>query len=111
MSEFPLVRQAQRDLSLGRLDLAVYDILRDRLEFVEFRAVKLAELESALARSRPQVVGSLKTLVERGYIERGPKAYTRGPNTYRLKYSQRPSPAPGSERAGGYGMVSKGVEW
>lgn len=117
MSELPIIRQAQRDLELGRLALAVFDVLRDRLDLVEFRALKLQDLEAALDRSRPQVVGSLRELVTHGYLEKGERAWARGPWTYRLCYSKgRTAPPTGAarpepEKPRGYGMVSRGVDW
>ena len=115
MSELPIIRQAQRDLELGRLALAVFDVLRDRLDLVEFRALKLQDLEAALARSRPQVVGALRELTTHGYLEKGERAWARGPWTYRLCYSKgRTAPPPGRpdpEKPRGYGMVSRGVDW
>lgn len=132
MSEIPIVRQAQRDLELGRLSLAVFDVLRDRLDVLEFRPVKLQELEAVLDRSRPQVVGALRELTSRGYLERGRLAWARGPRMYRLRYSRGKSlpteaavggsPPPPDETDAGptaaddrhrqalYGMVSRGVE-
>lgn len=132
MSEIPIVRQAQRDLELGRLALAVFDVLRDRLDVLEFRPVKLQELEALLERSRPQVVGALRELMSRGYLERGRLAWARGPRMYRLRYSRGKSlpteeavdgstrppdeadagPAAHDDRArqARYGMLSRGVE-
>lgn len=112
MSDMPIVRQASRDLRLGRLAIAVFDLLRDRLDVVEFRPVKLAELEEMTQRSRPQVHGAMKELTACGYLERGARAYARGPITYRLRYSlgaQQVGRASGERK--GYGMVSKGVDW
>lgn len=117
MSELPIIRQAQRDLALGRLALAVFDILRDHLDLREFRAVKLEQLEAAVSRSRPQVVGALRELVTHGYLDRGERAWARGPWTYRLCYSKGGAPpvlppaAPTSVRGVRYGMVSKGEDW
>lgn len=116
MSELPIIRQAQRDLALGRLALAVFDVLRDQLDLREFRPVKLQTLEGALRRSRPQVVGALRELVTHGYLDRGERAWSRGPWTYRLCYSKGSAAlaAPSredTEKPRGYGMVSKGVEW
>ncbi len=122
--DLPIIRQAQRDMELGRLALAAFDVLRDRLDLVEFRPVKLEEMEAALDRSRPQIVGALRELTTHGYLERGPRAWSRGPYLYRLRYSKQrgdsppqaaspvaPSPEPAPEPPRGYGMVSKGVEW
>lgn len=109
-----MVREAQRDLELGRLALAVYDLMRDWLDFVEWREVKLAELEKQFRRSRPQVLGALKQLVDRGYIARGERAYSRGPYQYRMVYSRgrdKSLSAAGGRRSSDYGMVSQGVEW
>lgn len=117
MSELPIIRQAQRDLELGRLALAVFDVLRDQLDLRDFRAVKLQHLEAQLRRSRPQVVGALRELVTHGYIERGERAWERGPWTYRICYSkgdaapESPTPRDDTRKPRGYGMVSKGVEW
>ena len=117
MSELPIIRQAQRDLALGRLSLAVFDVLRDRLDLQTFRAVKLDELEACVDRSRPQVVGALRELVTHGYLERGDRAWARGPWTYRLCYSKGAAPLPAATprpeepKPKGYGMVSRGVEW
>lgn len=120
MSELPIIRQAQRDLELGRLALAVFDVLRDRLDLVEFRAVKLEDLQGTVDRSRPQVVGALRELVTHGYLEKGIRAWARGPWTYRLCYSKgrtaAPAPLPAAprpepEKPRGYGMVSRGVDW
>jgi hypothetical protein len=122
VSELPIIRQAQRDRGLGRLALAAFDVLRDRLDLVEFRPVKLEEMEAALDRSRPQVVRALRELTTQGYLERGARAWSRGPYLYRLRYSKHrgatpqaapPPPAapPPREPPRGYGMVSKGVDW
>jgi len=116
VSEIPIIRQAQRDLDLGRLALAAFDILRDRLDLVEFRPVKLQEMMASLSRSRPQVIGAMRTLVARGYIEKGSLAWARGPRLYRLCYSRGKSiesrsevaAAPTSSRR--YGMISRGIE-
>ena len=116
MSEWPLFREAQRDLELGRLALAVYDVLRDWLDLIAWRQVKIVELEQRFGRSRPQISGALRELVERGYIERGERAHKAGPYLYRLVYSRtRTEQPPGtpqpSGRGGGYGMVSRGEDW
>jgi hypothetical protein len=114
VSELPIIRQAQRDLALGRLALAVFDVLRDHLDLREFRAVKLDTLEAAVDRSRPQVVGALRELVTHGYLDRGDRAWARGPWTYRLCYSKGgppPAATPPSVRGVRYGMVSKGEDW
>jgi len=118
VSELPIVRQAQRDLELGRLALAVFDLLRDKLDLREFRPIKLQELQDALDRSRTQVIGALRELVTRGYVEKGPLAWERGPRTYRLCYSKgdelTPSPSsegPPTEKPKGYGMMSRGIDW
>lgn len=118
MSEIPSVRQAQRDLSLKRLPLAAFDVLRDQLDLVRWRPVKLAALEEALSRSRPQVVKAIAELVAHGYIERGDRAWPNGPWTYRLCYSKGEAaveppkpPAQESGSSGDYGMMTRGVEW
>ena len=111
-------------MDLGRLAVALLDVLLDRLDLIEFRPIKLQELEDALARSRPQVSGALRELADRGYIERGGLAWARGPRTYRLRLSRSaplpPTPPPAVEeppppdeepRAGPrYGMLSRGLE-
>lgn len=124
MSTLPVVRQAQRDMDLGRLAVALLDVLLDRLDVVEFRPIKMQELEDALTRSRPQVSGALRELAERGYIERGGLAWARGPRMYRLRFSrgatlpaetsrgvEQSQPADEEPRSGPrYGMLSRGVE-
>lgn len=118
MTELPVVRQAQRDMDLGRLAIAVFDVLRDQLDIVRFRAVKLALLEEMLARSRPQVVKAMAELVTHGYIERGDRAWANGPWTYRLCYSKGAAAAETAEppprdpaTPGDYGMMTRGVDW
>lgn len=110
-------------MELGRLAVALLDVLIDRLDLIEFRPIKLQELEAVLVRSRPQVSGALRELADRGYIERGGLAWARGPRTYRLRLSRSmplpPSPSPAAEEteppaeertATRYGMLSRGVE-
>ncbi len=117
MSELPIIRQAQRDLELGRLALAVFDVLRDQLDLVEFRPVKLQALADALERTRPRIIGALRELTTRGYLERGDVAWARGPRTYRLCYSKGRSVAAGDppsgerKKPGSYGMISRGLDW
>lgn len=113
MSENPIFRQAQRDLELGRLELAIYDWLRDRLDFVVFRPLKVAEIEMVVQRSKEPVVRALAKLTERGYLERGPREYSRGPFAYRLRgLATAPTPPVSpSDGGSGFGMLSPGVEW
>lgn len=116
MSDIPAVRQAQRDLDLGRLALAVYDVLRNELDVGRFRPLKLSILETRVARSRPQVVQALGELTARGYVERGARAWANGPWTYRLCYSRGvavppPDEPTESEAPGSYGMMTRGVDW
>lgn len=111
-----MFREAQRDLELGRLALAVYDVLRDWLDLIAWRQVKIVELEQRFSRSRPQISGALRELVDRGYIERGERAHKAGPYLYRLVYSrnraeQPQAPSSSGTRGGGYGMVSRGEDW
>lgn len=116
MSDIPAVRQAQCDLELGRLALAVYDVVRNELDVWRFRPLKLSVLESRVLRSRPQVVQALSDLTARGYVERGARAWANGPWTYRLCYSRGVAVPPPDEpaepeSAGGYGMMSHGLDW
>lgn len=122
MTEIPSIRQAQRDPKLSRLALTALDVLRDQLDVLSWRAVKLAVLEEALRRSRPQAVKVIKELVDLGYLERGERAWSNGPWTYRLYYSRaqpveseepeaEAAEEPDSRGAGGFGMMSRGVDW
>ncbi len=83
----PTERHAARDRRLKPIDVRVMLILPDILDLVEFRAVKSLEIEAAIDISPAQVSRALGRLVRCGYLERGRRAWTRGPYTFRLRLS------------------------
>lgn len=80
-AELQLIEAAVADLEGAPLRVLVF--LRTRLDFVQYRDVKLFWLVSALRRPKGTISKALKLLVRRGYLEAGPHTDRR--RQYRLR--------------------------
>lgn len=71
--QIPAFFEALQDKSLRGPPREVYLWLNQRLDVVEFRPVKVAEMESALDMTDSTAARALQRVVEAGYVESGQK--------------------------------------
>ena len=81
----PAFAAAVRDRTLDRSAVQVYLWLYDRLDVLEFRAIKQSAIQVDLDLSEPTVRFAIERLVERGYLAVGPRDDR--VKTYRLFHS------------------------
>ena len=72
------------DVQLGPNDIRVWRKVMPYLDLVEFRPLKLETIAGEVELDRGTVHRSLGQLVERGFLQRGPREGQHGSNTYRL---------------------------
>jgi hypothetical protein len=91
-SVIPAFATALQDHALRGNPKDVYVWCHEHLDTVDFRAVKVIEVEQDLQMNRVTVTRALDRLVEYGYLKRGPRDGRIW--TYRLVYSRPRLPEP-----------------
>lgn len=80
----PVVKNVSIDSSLVPVDVRVFLVASQMLNATEFTALSLVSVGLPIGLHNSTVARSLRRLCEQGYLERGPRAWKGGPNTYRV---------------------------
>lgn len=93
-----VIVEAARDPQLRHVDIRILVALHELLALDEWRPLKVEQLVLLTGCSRSHCADALLRLAGR-YVERGARAWHRGPYAYRLRYTCAPAHLVESSRA------------